>query len=124
MKIKFPLHVLQPIKDYLFQQEKKLKKRKRELQKEDPYQNEDRLLDNAAPDTDAAEESGHERVSALKKEVDKSLIRIRKALTRIKLGNYGLCTKCGKMINTDRLAVDPTAEYCVKCQKKIKSKQK
>ena len=79
-------------------------------------------MDNAASDTDAAEDIGHERISVLKKEVDKNLIRVKKSLTRIKLGKYGLCLKCGKMINTDRLAIDPTADHCVKCQKKLKMK--
>jgi len=118
MKIKFPLKVLEPIKNHLKNEEKKLRKRKKSLKKEDPYKNPDRLNDNAASDTDAAEESGHERVSALKKEIDKNLVRIKKALARIRVGNYGICKECGKMINTDRLAIDPTAEYCVQCQKK------
>jgi len=124
MKIKFPLVVLKPIQTYLKNQEKKLKKRKKALEKEDPFNNVDRLMDNAASDADAAEEVGHERVSALKREIDKSLIRIRKALTRIKVGKYGLCSKCKKMINTDRLAINPTAEYCMKCHKNGQSKQK
>ncbi|HUV47328.1 MAG TPA: TraR/DksA C4-type zinc finger protein [Candidatus Bathyarchaeia archaeon] len=120
MKVKFPLNVLKPIQVYLKNEEEKLKKRKKELEKEDPYINTDRLIDNAASDADAAEEVGHERVSALKLEINKNLIRIRKALTRIKLGKYGLCTKCGKMINTERLAVDPSAVLCVECAKKVK----
>lgn len=116
--IKFPTKVLQPLKDFLKKREKDLKKRKRELAKQDPYMNTDRLIDNAASDTDAAEESGHERISALKKEIGKNLIRVRKTLTRIKLGKYGICVSCKKMINTDRLAVDPTAELCMECQRK------
>ncbi len=120
MKIKFPLNILKPVQDYLKKQESKLKKRKKDLEKEDPYNNTDRLIDNAASDTDAAEETGHERVSALKKETDKSLINIRKAMTRIKLGKYGLCSQCGKMIDTDRLAINPTAAKCVECAKKSK----
>jgi DnaK suppressor protein len=120
MKIKFPLKVLGPIQKYLKAQEKKLKNRKKDLEKEDPFNDTARLIDNAAVDADAAEEVGHERVSALKKEVDKNLIRVRKALTRIKIGKYGLCAKCRQMIDTDRLAIDPTADLCVKCQKKLK----
>lgn len=116
--VKFPSKVLKPLQDFLKKREKDLKKRKRELAKEDPYRNSDRLMDNAASDTDAAEEAGHERVSALKREINKNLVRIRKTLTRIKLGKYGVCVKCKKMIDTDRLAADPTAELCMRCQKK------
>jgi len=118
MKIKFPLKVLLPVRKYLKEEEKKLKKRKKSLELEDPFADEDRVNDNAAVDTDAAEEVGHDRVTALKKEVDKTLIRIRKALTKIKLGKYGLCESCRQLINTDRLAIDPTVSKCIKCAKK------
>jgi len=120
--MKFPAYILKPIKDYLEKQRKKLEKRKKDLEKEDPFNDVGRLNDNAANDTEAAEEIGHERVAALKKEIDKTLIRVRKALTRIKLGKYGLCAQCGRMIDTDRLAIDPTADLCIECQKKLKPK--
>jgi len=119
-KITFPLDVLRPIREYLLKRETELKKRKRRLEKEDPFTNGDRLNDNAAVDSDAAEEVGHERITALKSEIDKTLIRVRKTLSRIKVGSYGTCAQCGKMIDTDRLAIDPTAELCVKCAKKKK----
>ena len=119
-KHNFPINVLKPIQDFLENKEKSLKKRKKDLEKEDPFTDTTRLMDNAAIDTEAAEEAGHERISALKQEIDKTLIRIKKTLTRIKLGHYGLCPGCKKMIDTDRLAMDPTAEYCIKCEKKRK----
>lgn len=116
--VKFPANVVQPIRDFLVKKEQKLKQRKQELEQEDPFANTDRLIDNAASDADAAEQSGHDRVSALKIEVDKGLINIRKTLTKIKLGKYGLCEDCHKMIDTDRLAIDPTAAKCVECSAK------
>lgn len=120
--IKFPLKVLKPIKDHLENKEKKLKKRIKSLSAEDPYVDEDRVNDNAASDTDAAEESGHERITALKMEINKGLVRIRKALTKIKLGKYGTCESCGKLIDTDRLAVDLTVSECIECVNKKSSK--
>ena len=117
-KIKFPLPVLKPIKTYLTTEEAKLKKRKKNLETEDPFTDQDRVNDNAAADTEAAEEANHDRVSVLKMEVDKTLIRIRKTLTKIKLGKFGLCESCGKLIDTDRLAVDPTATHCIDCVNK------
>jgi DnaK suppressor protein len=118
--MKFPAKVLQPVQEYLEKQRKKLIKRKKDLAKEDPFFNTDRVNDNAAVDTEAAEEADHERVSALSMEINRNLARVRKALTRIKIGKYGMCVKCGKMIDTDRLAIDPTAEFCIKCQQKQK----
>jgi len=119
-KIKFPLRVLKPLKNYLTREESKLVKRKKALTKEDPYEDTERLNDNAAIDTDAAEESGHERITALKKEIDKTLIRVRRTLTRIKIGKYGLCESCDQLIDTDRLAVNPTSSECIKCANKKK----
>jgi len=121
--MKLPTHVLKPIQDYLESKRKKLEKRKKDLDKEDPFNDTFRLIDNAAIDTEAAEEEGHERVWALKKEIDKTLIRIKKTLTRIKLGKYGICAQCKKMIDTDRLAIDPTAELCVDCSKLKKTNE-
>ncbi len=117
MRIKFPFKVLQPVMRYLKREEKKLIKRKQGLQKEDPFADPARVDDNA-PDTDAAEQFGHARVTALVGEINKNLIRVRKALARIKLGRYGICKGCRQMISTDRLAADPTAEFCLKCEKK------
>jgi RNA polymerase-binding transcription factor DksA len=114
-KISFPLKVLLPLKKRLQSEEKKLKKRRQELDDADPFNDDNRLTNNAAIDTDAAEESGHERVFALKTEVDRALIMIRKTLTRIKVGRFGLCEVCGKMIDTDRLAIDPTVNLCIHC---------
>jgi RNA polymerase-binding transcription factor DksA len=114
-KFSFPLQVLQPIRDYLVNQQAKLLKRQKQLTAEDPFSDASRVDDNAALDADAAEISGHDRVSALKWEVDKGLVRVRQTLTRMKLGKYGLCARCGEMIDTDRLAVDPTVELCVTC---------
>ena len=120
--IKFPFKVLEPIWRHLKHEEKKLEKERKGLEKEDPFADNSRIDDNAASDADAAEQFGHARVSALTSEINKNLVRIRKTLTRIKIGKYGTCKCCGKMIDTDRLAADPTVEYCLECEKK-RSKQ-
>ncbi|KKU88190.1 MAG: Transcriptional regulator, TraR/DksA family [Candidatus Beckwithbacteria bacterium GW2011_GWC2_47_9] len=117
-KIKFPTKILQPLKKQLQVEEVKLEKRRQDLEAEDPFNDDDRLTNNAAVDTDAAEEFGHDRVAALKLEVDKTLINIRKTLTRIKVGRFGLCENCHEMIDTDRLAIDPTVSLCIRCAAK------
>jgi DnaK suppressor protein len=118
--IKFPAKVLRPIRDYLLATQKRLERRRKDIVAEDPFSDASRVNDNAASDSDAREISGHDRAEALRDEVDRRLITIRKALTKIRLGRYGLCENCGKMIDTDRLAVNPTAELCIKCEKKRK----
>lgn len=122
--IKFPAVVLRPIYDYLTSEERRLKAQKKRLNQEDPFKDGNREFDNAAVDSEVAELVGHERVSAIRVEVDKTLINIRKALSRIKLGKYGVCTNCGKMIDTDRLAINPAAEFCVSCERSEEKKRK
>lgn len=118
MKFKFPQAVLGTIKDYLEQKQKDTEKRLVELKKEDPFSDPDRLTDIAASDSEAKAEFGHFTIAAATGELNKALIRIRKALTKIKIGKYGICEKCGKMIDTDRLAAMPTADLCLECERK------
>lgn len=115
---KFPANLLRPIGNLLKDSLKKLERRKKDVETEDPFKNFTRLEENASPDTDAAEQFGHARSSAIKKEIDKKIIQTRKALTRIKIGKYGICEDCGKMIDTDRLMVYPVATLCASCQEK------
>jgi len=119
--IKIPKKILKPLIEYLQNEKVKLRKRMEDFGKADPFNRKDRVNDNAV-DTDAAEEVDHDRVAALQVEVEKTLIRIKKTLTKINVGKYGLCEGCGKLINTDRLAVDPTASLCIKCTKKKDNK--
>ncbi len=93
------------------------------LKSQDPFSDPDRLNDNAASDTDAKEEISHERMEALEKELKLSMEEIEKALERIKKGTYGKCMSCSKMIDTERLAIKPTALYCVDCEKRRERKK-
>ena len=119
---KFPTNVLRPLYEYLVSEKKTLLKKRKDLEREDPFSDPGRTDDNAAVDTEVNEQMGHERVSAIREEVDKMLINVKKAMSRIKLGKYGICLNCGKLIDTDRLAVNPTAEYCMTCEKEIEAK--
>jgi len=116
--IQFPAKLLAPLRKYLQHEQMKLMKSKSELKREDPFSDSLRVDDNADIGKEAAEQFGHHRSEALRSEVDKILINIRKTLTKIKIGKYGSCEKCGRLIDTDRLAINPTAELCMDCQRK------
>ncbi len=116
-KITFPSTVLAPLVRFLRGEEKKLKNSKKELRKEDPFIVGNRDADNSV-DSDVAENVEHDRTFAMRRQVTRSIIAIKKTLTRIKLGKYGICSGCGKMIDTDRLAIKPTAEFCIDCETK------
>lgn len=115
---KFPTNVLVPVSKFLQDKLTHLSKRKKEISKEDPFKDVNRVTDNAAPDIEADEQFGHARVSALRTEMNRGMIQIRKALTRIKIGKYGICEECGQMIDTDRLIVFPEATLCAKDARK------
>ncbi len=109
---KFPASVLNPINNFLSAKLHTLEKRKKSISKEDPFTDRSRVDDNAAPDTEADEQFGHARTSAITKEINKNIVNIRKALTRIKIGKYGICEECGQMIDTERLMAFPEATLC------------
>lgn len=121
--LSFPASVLTPIRGFLQEKLATLEKRKKVIEEDDPFEDTSRLLDNASPDTDAAEQFGHARVEAIRGQIDRRTIQIRKALSRIKIGKYGICENCGEMIDTDRLMIYPEATLCVKCGIKKESKK-
>lgn len=115
---RFPQNLLDPIGNFLTDQIKKLEFRKKALEKEDPFEDSSRVLENAAIDDSAAEQAGHARVSAIRHQVDRQIVQFRKALARVKIGKYGICENCGKVIDTDRLTIYPEATLCVECEMK------
>ncbi len=120
--IVFPANLLLPIGRFLINEEKTLLKKMKLLKTEDPFVNTARLEDNASPDTDAREQMDHIKNQAIEMAMRKRLIQIRKALARIKIGKYGICEECGRMIDTDRLMIYPEATLCVRCEKKKNKK--
>lgn len=115
--IKFPMNVLKPIGDFLRKEVSRLEKRVKEISEEDPFKDTGRVIDNAAPDVDALEQIGHQRTVAIRNQIERRLIQIKKALARMKIGKYGICEVCGNMIDTERLMVMPEATICAKCAK-------
>ena len=110
--VRFPASVLAPVGQFLRQRLANLKKRKKEIEKEDPFKDTERITDNASPDTEAAEQFGHARTSAIRQQLQRNIIQTRKAITMLRIGRYGICEDCGKMIDTDRLMVYPETTLC------------
>ena len=113
--MQYPRNILQPVWDYLKKLEGDLLHRKKSLAKEDPFADDSRLNDNASDDTEAAEQFGHAQSAALTEETSGALQRVRQGMRRVDDGTYGKCVRCGTMIDTDRLGIDPTAELCMSC---------
>lgn len=54
---------------------------------------------------------------------DMNLLRdIDTALDKIEKGQYGICEECEEPISEKRLDVNPTARYCINCQRMMEKK--
>lgn len=120
--ITFPKELLVDIKKHLEEERAHVLQRIDELKKQDPFSDSERLNDNAASDTEAAEESDHDRFEALINELGGKKDALDAALRRIEDGSYGKCAHCGNLIDTDRLAAIPTATLCMQCEALKKAK--
>ena len=114
--LNIPGRLLSPIKLFLEKELVKSKRIKKQLKKNDPFLVGDRTNENSFED-DLDEQIGHFDNEVKARFLSKQIAQFRTALTRMKIGKYGICDKCGKMIDTDRLAVKPEATDCIKCSK-------
>lgn len=119
--IQIPARLLAPIGTFLSNQLQSLEKQRSRINNEDPFLT-GREESQASPDANASEQFGHARTEAFRNQIDKRIIQVRKALSRVRVGNYGICERCKKMIDTDRLMVYPEATLCISCEKKKEKK--
>jgi len=120
--VSFPSDILSGIRVHLEEEKRTLVARIIELSKQDPFTDPDRGIDNAASDTEANEESSHDRFAAMVDEVKAKVTAIDDALLRIGGGTYGYCTVCHELIDTDRLSILPMATLCKSCEDTKKTK--
>lgn len=116
--MKYPKHILEEIKNHLLGERLNTNQKLQSIKSQDPFSDPDRTNDNAASDTEASEESTHDRLEALEKELQLNLLEVNQALERIEKDSYGKCLRCQSFIDTERLAAKPTALYCVSCEAK------
>lgn len=114
--IKFPQSILSPVANFLKQELDKLKKQKKEAVKSDIIRDPSRLTSNSLEE-DVDEQLSHQNTQMRVGILSRQIVQVRKALSRLKIGKYGICEKCGEMIDTDRLSVYPETTLCLKCQK-------
>jgi DnaK suppressor protein len=119
---KFPSEVLSELRKHLEDEKTRINDRLAQVVAQDPFTDPERANDNAASDSEASEESSHDRFSAMADELKTRLDDIDNALLRIADGTYGFCINCAQMIDTDRLAILPTATLCLACEQQKKDK--
>ncbi|MCC6705999.1 MAG: TraR/DksA family transcriptional regulator [Gammaproteobacteria bacterium] len=63
----------------------------------------------------ASERENDEVVESLSEQATAELAQVKAALTRIELGSYGTCVRCGEAIAAARLQAVPYATACTSC---------
>jgi DnaK suppressor protein len=111
-----PNKFVTPIKIYLEKRLTELKFWQKKIKASDPFSDELRAKNNSSEE-DLEEQVGHFDSEVKASFVKTQIVELRKALTRIKIGKYGICEKCKKPIDTDRLAVKPETVLCISCEK-------
>ena len=71
------------------------------------------------PDEGDAEIFEREKNAALISVLDRRLLDIESAIRSIEKGKYGICTRCNKPIEVERLEIKPDATMCVSCQSEM-----
>ncbi len=114
--VKFPATLLEPIRKFLKRELSRMKKTREGIKDADPFKDESRVGENSVEE-DVDEQLDHFDAQVKANFVGKQIVQLRKALTMIKVGKYGICEKCGKMIDTDRLAIRPETTVCIDCER-------
>lgn len=71
------------------------------------------------PDEGDSEVFEREKNAALIAVLERRLVDIDAALKSMEKGDYGVCQRCGKPIEPERLEVKPDATMCVTCQQEV-----
>lgn len=110
---------LEEVKTKLKAVDKDLQAQEELLKAEDPYLNSGRAEGNSEEMDEAIlEDVKKEIVDAQTNSVQLKRQQIKRALSFLKIGKYGMCEICGKDIDTARLEIFPEATKCIDCASK------
>ena len=71
-------------------------------------------IDSADENEVADKFEEYEGNSGILSQLESQFLEVRAALDRIEKGTYGMCEKCGKPIEKERLEASPTARFSIK----------
>lgn len=88
---------------------------------------EDQGIENGSLGNHMAEDGSNvmeaERLSTISEDLRSLLNQIDAAFRRMDDGSYGICERCGKPINEERLEAFPYVAHCIECQTRIEREQ-
>ncbi len=73
-------------------------------------------FNGSSMEEEADEVEEYETLLQIEHKLETRIKDINSALDKIKSGKYGVCEKCGKEIDKERLIAMPEAKFCLKCQ--------
>jgi RNA polymerase-binding transcription factor DksA len=72
--------------------------------------------ENGNMEEEADEAQEYDNLLSLEHSLELKLKNVSSALKKFEKGNYGICEKCGKKMDTERLNACPEAKICIKCK--------
>lgn len=63
----------------------------------------------------AYEAQRYNQMLIVKRSLEDMLHKINRSLEKVKNDTYGICEKCGKIIDSERLQALPMATFCIAC---------
>jgi len=97
-------------KEVLLQKKSRIEKEVKSLKRYPDY--------GDTSDDQTMELTDFENNASIENELERVLVRVKKALTAIEKGEYGVCKKCRSLIEKGRLEIMPEADLCVICRAK------
>ncbi len=67
-------------------------------------------------ESEADEVQEYEKLLSVEYSLEKRLRDVNLAIEKIKKGTYGICERCGKELDAERLEACPEAKFCIKCK--------
>jgi DnaK suppressor protein len=78
------------------------------------------VIEKASDALDQVQQMGERELSIRNLDRNSSMLRqIRRALSRLAAGTYGVCLHCEEDISPKRLTALPSAAFCIRCQEQI-----
>ena len=113
---------IEKVKKSLLREKKRLENELARLEAENRSTNENEVagevnFEDHLPDS-ASTTFERERDFSLEQNVREVLDQVKRAIEKINLNQYGICSRCGKLISEERLKALPYAELCIDCKKK------
>lgn len=105
---------------FVAEERKKLLEEQRQVEEELAHLREFMQAEvDVEPDEGDSEIFEREKNAALIAVLERRLVDIQTALKAIETGVYGICVRCGKPIEIERLEVKPDATMCISCQQEV-----